>query len=209
MAQFLVNVVNGGNSQVYQNSGATKVNVRSQITQINDGNDSDDKLVVGENVKVTFYTLNLPASYVDRFDMVYKGTVEWPTGSGEKYLVVADGNDWYMVGHVGSQSAEPPNLSTLLVAETFTVCFFPGTLIATPSGERKVEELVSGDLVLIGDSGAIPATWFGRKFARAVSVKWIGRQTVSTLFGPAERLMPVRFAAGSLGGGGGATPFAA
>ncbi|TBX27797.1 Hint domain-containing protein, partial [Nioella sediminis] len=32
-------------------------------------------------------------------------------------------------------------------------------------------------------------------------VKWIGRQTVSTRFGPAERLMPVRFAAGSLGDG--------
>ena len=32
-------------------------------------------------------------------------------------------------------------------------------------------------------------------------MKWIGRQTVSTFFGPAERLMPVRFAAGSLGEG--------
>ena len=32
-------------------------------------------------------------------------------------------------------------------------------------------------------------------------VKWIGRQTVLPLFGPAERLMPVRFAAGSLGDG--------
>jgi len=36
---------------------------------------------------------------------------------------------------------------------------------------------------------------------RTVPVKWIGRQTVSTRFGPAERLMPVRFAAGSLGDG--------
>ena len=36
---------------------------------------------------------------------------------------------------------------------------------------------------------------------RSVPVKWIGRQTVSTRFGPAERLMPVRFAAGALGQG--------
>ena len=36
---------------------------------------------------------------------------------------------------------------------------------------------------------------------RHCPVKWIGRQTVSTLFGPAERLMPVRFEAGSLGDG--------
>ena len=34
-----------------------------------------------------------------------------------------------------------------------------------------------------------------------VPIKWIGRQTVSTRFGRAERLMPVRFAAGSLGNG--------
>jgi hypothetical protein len=32
-------------------------------------------------------------------------------------------------------------------------------------------------------------------------VKWIGRQTVHTFFGPAERQMPVRFAVGSLDDG--------
>ena len=68
------------------------------------------------------------------------------------------------------------------------LCFFPGTLISTPAGERRIEELVPGDSVLTADG-------------RAVATKWISRQTVSTRFGPAERLMPVRFAAGSLGGG--------
>ena len=97
----------------------------------------------------------------------------------------------------------------------FTVCFFPGTLIATPSGERRVEDLVPGDPVLVDDSGSVSATWIGRMarnlrsrlgYGRAVPVKFLGRQTVSTRFGPAERLMPVRFATGSLGGGG-ASPF--
>ena len=73
--------------------------------------------------------------------------------------------------------------------ETHVVCFLPGTLVATPSGERKVETLAAGDMVLAADGRA------------AFPVKWLGRQTVSTFFGPAERLMPVRFAAGSLGGG--------
>ena len=68
------------------------------------------------------------------------------------------------------------------------LCFFPGTLIATPAGERMIEELVPGDSILTGDG-------------RAIATKWVCRQTVSTRFGPAERLMPVRFAAGSLGGG--------
>jgi hypothetical protein len=70
----------------------------------------------------------------------------------------------------------------------FTTCFVAGTLIATPEKEVLIENLGIGDTVLTAKGDPIP-------------VKWIGRQTVSTRFGPAERLMPVRFAAGSLGKG--------
>ncbi|WP_127560698.1 Hint domain-containing protein [Nioella ostreopsis] len=76
----------------------------------------------------------------------------------------------------------------LTFTNTNTLCFCAGTLIATPEGDRLVEELSIGDRVLNAQGRAIP-------------VKWIGYQTVSTRFGPAERLMPVRFAAGSLGAG--------
>ena len=69
-----------------------------------------------------------------------------------------------------------------------TLCFAEGTMIATPEGEVEVEHLRIGDKVLTAEGRAVP-------------LKWIGRQTVMTRFGPAERLMPVRFAAGSLGGG--------
>jgi hypothetical protein len=67
-------------------------------------------------------------------------------------------------------------------------CFTQGSLIATQDGETPVEDLSIGDMVLNTDGNA-------------VAVKWIGRQTVSTLFTPTERLMPVRFATGSLGDG--------
>ncbi len=70
----------------------------------------------------------------------------------------------------------------------FNVCFAAGTLIATPDGETAVEALRIGDLVATTDGRAVP-------------VKWIGRQTVSKLFTPAERFVPVRVAAGALGGG--------
>ncbi|MFV1874923.1 Hint domain-containing protein [Nioella sp.] len=70
----------------------------------------------------------------------------------------------------------------------FPTCFLGGSLIATPEGECAVEALAIGDALLTEDG-------------RAVAVKWIGRQTVFTTFGPAERMMPVRFAAGSLGDG--------
>jgi hypothetical protein len=51
-----------------------------------------------------------------------------------------------------------------------------------------VETLAIGDRVQTGDG-------------RTTTIKWVGRQTVVPMFGPAERLMPVRFAAGSLGMG--------
>ncbi|WP_164744754.1 Hint domain-containing protein, partial [Nioella ostreopsis] len=68
------------------------------------------------------------------------------------------------------------------------LCFTAGTQITTPTGDTCVEALQIGDLLCTKEGTHVP-------------VKWIGRQTVSTGFGPAERLMPVRFAAGSLGDG--------
>jgi len=68
------------------------------------------------------------------------------------------------------------------------LCFAAGTAIATPGGDVAIETLAIGDSVLTAEG-------------RSVAVKWIGRQTVMTRFGPAERLMPVRFSAGSLGDG--------
>jgi hypothetical protein len=68
------------------------------------------------------------------------------------------------------------------------VCFMPGTLVATPSGERAVETLAAGDLVLTA-------------CGRAAPVRWLGRQTVSTRFADPLRVLPVRIAAGALGEG--------
>lgn len=67
-------------------------------------------------------------------------------------------------------------------------CFLTDTRIATPDGDVAVQDLKVGDLIRT-------------EAGRDVAVKWVGRQTVMTRFGAAERLMPVRFAAGSLGNG--------
>lgn len=88
-------------------------------------------------------------------------------------------------------SFTPPatlDLASTLTAQPYPVCFLSGTAIATPEGEAAVETLAIGDEILTGDGRVVP-------------VKWIGRQTVSTRFGPAERLMPVRILAGALGDG--------
>ena len=167
------------------------------IIKVEDGK-SGSVLDVGDLVTVTYIH---PVFGEDTFTAELIGTMSVTVSGQEKAFMVLESTKLSVVYQyvVGLKADDAPieivrtGNSANLTAESFTVCFFPGTLIATPFGERKVEELTSGDLVLIGGAGTIPATWLGRKFARSVSIKWIGRQTVSTLFGPAERRMPVRF----------------
>lgn len=73
--------------------------------------------------------------------------------------------------------------------ETVIPCFTPGTLIATSKGERLVEELQPGDLIITRDNGFQEIAWVGAKKMSA--------------FDLAQRpnLRPVFVAAGSLGQG--------
>lgn len=67
------------------------------------------------------------------------------------------------------------------------ICFTKGTLIATPQGDRPVEDLGEGDHVLTKDNGAQPVQWRGAR-----------RMTGARLFAmPALR--PIRIRAGALG----------
>lgn len=101
------------------------------------------------------------------------GGIVYEDGFGDLFLLSNSGT---LTGNIGL---------TVLPTE---ICFATGTLIATPTGERRVEELTAGDLVSTADGRAVP-------------VKWIGHQTVTRLFTPSERRTPVRFLAGSLGDG--------
>ena len=67
------------------------------------------------------------------------------------------------------------------------ICFTSGTLIDTPDGPRRVDDLRAGDLVLTADDGP-------------QAIRWIGRRTVSReeMLGD-PRLRPVTIAAGAFG----------
>ncbi|MGH1425639.1 MAG: Hint domain-containing protein, partial [Pseudooceanicola sp.] len=73
--------------------------------------------------------------------------------------------------------------------ENIIPCFTPGTVIATPKGERLVEELQSGDRVITRDNGIQEIRWIG---AKALD----GKQLAAN-----DHLKPVLVQKGSLGHG--------
>ena len=50
------------------------------------------------------------------------------------------------------------------------VCFAAGTLIRTPQGERRVEDLAVGDLVCTADNGPQPLRWRGQRHLDAAEL---------------------------------------
>jgi Ca2+-binding RTX toxin-like protein len=81
--------------------------------------------------------------------------------------------------------------STMTFSEIENVipCFTPGTTIATPKGERLVEELREGDRIITRDNGIQEIRWVGRK-------EMSGKSLVAN-----PHLKPILIRAGSLGNG--------
>jgi hypothetical protein len=74
----------------------------------------------------------------------------------------------------------------LVVTEaTYPYCLLAGSMVATPSGERLVQDIRPGDEVLTADG-------------QTVTVRWVGRQSLITVFA-GEAGIPVMIRAGALG----------
>ncbi len=105
------------------------------------------------------------------------------TSNNEPVIFDGSTSNYFILSHNNTQSG---NIG-FSNSGTYGYCFAKGTLIATPLGNRRVESISTGDLVLTDTSVAVP-------------VKWLGVQTVSKLLcGP--NMQPVRICAGALGNG--------
>lgn len=90
-----------------------------------------------------------------------------------------------------SQTTTPVAGTPTVIAVTptsGTLCLLAGTRIGTPDGEKAIESLAIGDMVLLHGGGAAP-------------VRWVGVQTVSTRFADPLRVQPIRIKAGALAEG--------
>lgn len=112
----------------------------------------------------------------------------------------ASANETTIVGFIWDGPA-PPQGTVLTVVpggvkdhqsldpSTVQVCFAAGTMIRTPKGDRRVEDLAVDDLVLTKDHGPQPIRWIGRSPKTAED---LARN---------EKLRPIRIRAGALGQG--------
>ena len=73
--------------------------------------------------------------------------------------------------------------------EAIIPCFTPGTMIATPKGERRVEDLEVGDRVITRDNGIQEICWLGRRDLTGIEML------------RASHLQPVMIRQGALGNG--------
>lgn len=93
-----------------------------------------------------------------------------------------DGGYWW----VGSGAPLPSGHDfTVNDEDPLPVCFLEGTLIATPTGERTVESLAPGDVILTADG-------------QTCAVRWVGRQSIVSIFAIPEAAYPIKVAVGAL-----------
>ncbi len=117
-------------------------------------------------------------------------------GTIEGLAFIGPPQGWPPVGRALTVSGarEGPGSSgqpTITYPSLVVPCFTPGARILTPGGERPVEDLAPGDMVVTRDAGAQP-------------VRLVARTELSPArLAIAPRLAPVRIAAGALGGAAG------
>lgn len=100
-----------------------------------------------------------------------------------------NGNGFDGVVNYFDQNGDPAGTLTFTDIEEVIPCFTPGTLIATPRGERRIETLKVGDRVITRDNGIQEIRWVG---SREMSGEELDR---------AAHLRPVLIQKGALGRG--------
>ena len=113
-------------------------------------------------------SVNVTVTYTDGSTQSYTNALMYQDTNGNMFLVNSDfaGTDLNSPSGVAIQSIDVT--SVLDDHDGFTqddfqpfVCFTSGTRIATVSGDRLIEDLVAGDLVLTMDRSYQPIRWIG------------------------------------------------
>ncbi len=193
---LIYNFASGDNT--YPHSGNFTIGVAGQITI--DDSDGVDDATFGDlthtggadeaDQDVTASTV-AGIGVGDTADLRYKYTFTGSDGSsGTIYFIATNATANYGPLFASDTLLTPGvtytfgtfNTDGAVAYDDLVPCFTTGTLIATAKGDRLIETLAQGDMILTRDNGYQPLSWIG---SRAVAAK--------------GNLAPIQFARGVLG----------
>jgi len=163
---------------------------------VNAGNPIAQNVQVTDNTHTTVspgdsLTLTVNGISIAGFQVFSEGDIPadiFQPGQGQGVIVTSpDGSPYFLSNtlYVGANDPQTEEVNPNGEPILQPACFFAGTRIRSAGGEKPVETLKSGDLVTTSDH-------------REVTVRWIGRHTVSRLFADPLRFLPIRVKAGAL-----------
>ncbi len=186
-------IVSGGEQTVYGGGIAVNTTIAGGIMDLAGGAASNtiDFAAPGGLLDIDSAS-SVPAAVISGFmsgDAIDLTFVTYASGDsygvGGDIVTISAGGSAYDLTIAGAEAGGFELGANMQGALSLTVCFFPGTGIRTAAGDVAVERLRIGDLLIAADGRALP-------------LRWIGRNTVSTRFADPLRVLPIRIRRGAL-----------
>lgn len=165
---------NSGDDIIFGQAGDDEIRGDAGADTI-DGGSGSDLIVGGTTGDVVIGGEDADGSDIDVLDL---------TGAGVDFITYTPGDP-----ESGVVTFTDGTTMTFSEIENVIPCFTPGTRIATPTGERRVENLAIGDRVLTRDNGIQSITWVGEKSLNTNDLE------------QSPDIRPILIRAGSLGDG--------
>jgi len=138
------------------------------LLEYNDGSTDPDTVVVIDGSMYSFtveFSGNLPNTNkladVNGEDLRGLNITVISLANGQRFFFITDGS-----GSFETMSAFPNGAHVIDLLDSVTdvvICFAGGTKILTPTGERLVDALCVGDLVVSDDGKAVPILWLAKR----------------------------------------------
>lgn len=198
------NVTNISEVTGFTGSGTSGVDTWTRTVDLSDGSvtvvtgnfDLDNDLDGAGDGEASSYSLGA-------FSSPY-GTLTFDAATGafifivDRDEVIASGSDqvisFTITGHGEGVGRGTSDTDTVII--NLLICVARGTLVATPSGDRPVEDLAVGDMVLTADGRSEPIRWIG---SRCIGASELAADPelrpvhiAADAFGPGRPVRPLR-----------------
>ena len=124
-----------------------------------DGNDNQTPNLSGTGLTTSNGAIIIDGDE-DYMEFTADGSLDDPVERGDLIAAISDLSNWTTADGGGNNN---PNGTGFDVDIPDVVCFVDGTLIRTPNGLRRVEDIRRGDMVLTLDAGPQQVRWVGRR----------------------------------------------